>query len=98
MCNEKQECHNMVERLNRIIRRKDLHLFVGLKPTQIDDAMAAGTFPRPVPLGGRAVGWLESELIEWQQKRVALRDDKDFMRQRLRRVTPPGGNTKAKGK
>jgi prophage regulatory protein len=24
-----------------------------------------GTFPRPIPLGERAVGWLESEMDSW---------------------------------
>ncbi|HSE87586.1 MAG TPA: AlpA family phage regulatory protein, partial [Candidatus Binatia bacterium] len=29
-----------------------------------------GTFPRPVSLGGRAVGWLEAEVQQWLQRRI----------------------------
>jgi prophage regulatory protein len=32
-----------------------------------------GTFPAPVPLGPRAVGWLETEIMEWQERRIAER-------------------------
>jgi prophage regulatory protein len=28
------------------------------------------TFPEPVSLGGRAVGWLEAEIQEWLQRRI----------------------------
>jgi hypothetical protein len=31
------------------------------------------TFPAPVPLGPRAVGWLETEIMEWQERRIAER-------------------------
>ena len=29
-----------------------------------------GTFPKPVSLGGRAVGWLEAEIQDWLQRRI----------------------------
>lgn len=66
----------MVERLNRIIRKKDLPAFCGLQRTQIEQLVARGEFPRPIPLTdhGRAIGWLEHELWAWQQKRLAKRD------------------------
>jgi prophage regulatory protein len=62
--------------LHRIIRKRDLSQFVGLRRTQIDELMKRGEFPRPVPLSdsGRAVGWLEDELAEWQRHRLAKRD------------------------
>ena len=62
--------------LHRIIRKRDLPQFVGLRRTQIDELMKRGEFPRPVPLSdwGRAVGWLEDELAEWQRRRLAKRD------------------------
>ena len=28
-------------------------------------AVSEGTFPKPVSLGGRAVGWIESEVQQW---------------------------------
>lgn len=65
--------------LQRIIRKKDLPDFVGLKRTQIESLIERGEFPKPVTLsdGGRAIGWLESEVTEWQQRRIAKRDDHD---------------------
>jgi len=32
-------------------------------------------FPKPVPLGPRAVGWLESEVSEWIAGRVKIARD-----------------------
>jgi prophage regulatory protein len=63
-------------RLNRLVRPNDLPQYTGLKLTQITEQMKAGKFPKPVPLsdGGRAIGWLEDELIVWQHNRIAARD------------------------
>ena len=30
-------------------------------------------FPKPIPLGGRAVGWLASEIFAWIESRKAMR-------------------------
>jgi prophage regulatory protein len=60
--------------LNRIIRKKELPNFTGLQRTTIDDLIRVGSFPKPIPLGKRSVGWLESELLDWQRARVAGRD------------------------
>jgi prophage regulatory protein len=64
--------------LNRIIRKKDLPKFTGLQRTTIDDLIRIGSFPKPIPLGKRSVGWLESELLDWQRARVAERDRQHF--------------------
>jgi len=63
-----------MERLHKIVRLVDLPQFCGLKRTQIETLIAAGKFPRPVKLSERRKGWLESELITWQQARIAGRD------------------------
>ena len=47
-------------------RRKDEHRFV----TTIYLRVSQGTFPKPVSLGGRAVGWLEAEIQEWLQRQI----------------------------
>jgi predicted DNA-binding transcriptional regulator AlpA len=62
--------------LNRMFRLKDVEQFVGLKRTQIRELMKAGEFPRPVGLSdsGRAIAWLEHELIAWQADRTEARD------------------------
>ena len=63
-----------MSQLNRIIRLADLSQFCGLKRTQIDQLIHEGRFPRPVKLSARRKGWLESELISWQQARISERD------------------------
>ena len=64
----------MTEHLTRIIRLAELPQFCGLKRTQIDQLIEERKFPRPVKLSARRKGWLESELIVWQQQRIAERD------------------------
>ena len=57
--------------LSRIIRRKSLVEFTGLRKSTINKLIELGEFPRPISLtsGGRAKGWLETDLISWQQRR-----------------------------
>jgi prophage regulatory protein len=59
----------------RILRRQAVEAKVGLKHTAIYDRIAAGTFPRPVPLGTQAVGWSESEVDAWIRGQIAKRDN-----------------------
>ncbi len=54
--------------LRRIIRKRDLPRYVGIRRTAIDEQIKSGTFPKPVKLGVRAIGWREVDLIEWQQR------------------------------
>jgi predicted DNA-binding transcriptional regulator AlpA len=65
----------MVEHLNKIIRRRDLPDYVGLRLTVIDELIAKGEFPKPISLtdSGRAVGWVEVEVWAWQQQRLVKR-------------------------
>ena len=37
--------------------------------------MQNGDFPKPINLGPRAVGWIESEIEEWLIDRIAQRDN-----------------------
>jgi predicted DNA-binding transcriptional regulator AlpA len=62
--------------LLRIIRKRDLPAFTGLQRTAIEELIKRGEFPKPFPLSdsGRAVGWIEDEIIAWQHKRLATRD------------------------
>lgn len=60
--------------LERFIRRVEVEHITGLGRSTIYDKMAAGEFPKPVPISGGAVGWLESEIAAWQEKRIAARD------------------------
>jgi prophage regulatory protein len=73
----KDQAASAPPRLLRIIRWGELPLYAGLRRTVIADMIAAGTFPKPIKLNdnGRAVGWLEHELVAWQQSRIAARDN-----------------------
>ena len=48
-----------------ILRRKQVQVRTGLSRSTIYDRITAGSFPKPVSLGGRAVGWVESEIDAW---------------------------------
>jgi prophage regulatory protein len=60
--------------LDTALRRPQVERATGLHRSSIYERMAAGTFPKPIPLGGRAVGWLQSEIAAWLEKRKAERD------------------------
>lgn len=53
-----------------ILRRKAVETRTGLSRSSLYEAMAKGRFPKPVRIGSRAVGWLESEIRSWIAQRV----------------------------
>ena len=55
----------------RIMRRKEVEAVTGLGRSVIYELMAAGEFPQKLPLHGRAVGWVESEIQKWVQNRIS---------------------------
>jgi prophage regulatory protein len=55
-----------------ILRLPQVKIRVGLSRSSIYLAVSQGKFPRPVSLGARAVGWLESEVDAWLSQRVEL--------------------------
>jgi prophage regulatory protein len=58
-----------------ILRRKQVEARTGLARSTIYHHIKAGTFPRPVSLGPRAVGWLESDVNNWIAERVQIAQD-----------------------
>jgi len=42
----------------------------GLGKTSIYEGVAAGTFPAPLKIGPRAVGWRASDLMQWLNTRA----------------------------
>jgi len=54
---------------NRIYRRPDVEKMIGLSRSTLYVMMAEGTFPKPVKLGKRAVGWHEHDVLAWIQSR-----------------------------
>jgi prophage regulatory protein len=59
--------------LRRILRLPEVEIATGKKRSGIYQDIVNGTFPAPVPLGLRAVGWLETEIMEWQERRISER-------------------------
>jgi prophage regulatory protein len=51
--------------MHTILRLPAVKTSTGLSRSTIYLRIAQGTFPKPVSLGGRAVGWLEAEIQEW---------------------------------
>jgi prophage regulatory protein len=56
------------------LRRRAVEARTGLSRSSIYDLIAAGRFPKPVPLGRRTVAWIEAEVTDWQKHRVIERD------------------------
>jgi prophage regulatory protein len=59
----------------------------GLGESAIYLRVAAGTFPKPIDLGGRARGWLSDDISAWMQARAAASRDVDQVARRPRRRT-----------
>jgi prophage regulatory protein len=53
-----------------IIRRKAVEARTGLSRSTIYQRVKDGTFPAPISLGAKAVGWLLYEIEDWIAERV----------------------------
>ena len=58
----------------RIIKLKEVLNKTGLGRSTLYNLIGTSQFPKPIPLGLRAVGWLESEIEKWIMERVQSRD------------------------
>lgn len=58
-----------------ILRRKQVEKRTGLSRSTIYLRIQEGTFPKPVNLGARAVGWLENEVEAWLAGRLEVRNN-----------------------
>ena len=56
--------------MHTILRLPDVKRSTGLSRSTIYLRITQEIFPKPVSLGGRAVGWLEAEIQEWLQRRI----------------------------
>jgi prophage regulatory protein len=53
-----------------ILRLPSVKARTGISRSTIYLRVAEGSFPAPVSLGGRAVGWIEAEVNDWLAKRI----------------------------
>src|SRR5450759_4781161 len=60
----------------RVLRRPEVERATGKSRSEIYEVMDQGLFPLNFPIspGGRAVGWLEDEILKYVAERVAERD------------------------
>ena len=56
-----------------ILRLPAVKARTGLSRSTLYLRISDGAFPKPINLGGRAVGWLESEIEDWLTSRVEER-------------------------
>ena len=59
----------MVTKMDRVMRLPEVLETVGLSRSRIYVLMADGTFPAPMKIGVRAVGWRESVIRKWLRDR-----------------------------
>jgi len=57
----------------KILRLPEVISRVGLKRSSIYQRINAGDFPKPMPLGPRAVGWFEHEIDAWLNSLMLIR-------------------------
>lgn len=60
----------------RVLRLSEVIEKTGLARSTIYKYADLGKFPRPISLGGRSVGWVDSEIHEWLQEKQTERDMK----------------------
>ena len=53
-----------------ILRLPQVKARTGLSRSTIYLRISEGTFPKPVSLGARAVGWIDLEIQEWLNQRI----------------------------
>ncbi len=53
----------------RIIKLPEVLSLTGLSRASVYEKMNQKVFPLAVKLGGRSVGWYESEIVEWLKSR-----------------------------
>ncbi len=63
--------HDQHEAPIEFIRLPEVRKLVGLGTTKIYIMVSEGLFPKQVPLGGRAVAWIKSEVLQWNLEQAA---------------------------
>lgn len=60
--------------VSAVLRLPSVIARTGLSRSSIYLRISEGQFPAPIPLGPRAVGWLDSDIEAWLAARVQARD------------------------
>ena len=54
----------------RVIRKRQVREMTGLGLSTISAKVAAGTFPEPIHISEKCVGWLQHEVQAWISARI----------------------------
>ncbi len=57
-----------------ILRLPEVRQRTGRSRSRIYADVQAGTFPKPINIGPRAIGWIQSEVDDWIAARIAERE------------------------
>lgn len=57
---------------NKIMRLPEVKSRTGLSRSSIYLRISKGVFPASISLGDRAVGWLEADIEQWLDERIAV--------------------------
>jgi len=57
---------------HNILRLPAVKARTGLSRSTIYLRISEGRFPKAISLGGRAVGWLETEINDWLQQQIEI--------------------------
>ncbi len=66
-----------MEKQNKLIRIRSVLEMTSISKSYVYQLVKEGGFPKPVQLvkGGKSVAWIESEVQEWVESRIADRDE-----------------------
>ena len=59
---------------HRLLKRSDITSNLGLSRSHMYALIQKGEFPKPIKLSERSSAWLESEVQDWVESRIACRD------------------------
>lgn len=58
--------------IDPVLRWPEVAKVVPISRSHAHALAAQGDFPKPIKLGSRASGWLQSEIQQWMDERIAL--------------------------
>ena len=67
----------MAQQPRQFLRLKQVTQQVGYRRSAIYAKVKVGEFPKPYPLGPRAVGWLSDDVEAWIESRIAAAGERN---------------------